>query len=213
MCATKMETNTWSCVAETGGDQTAPLVSVSQQCGSSRSARFPLLVQCVCASVPLIVYGMLRFGMYSVACQQCGPLANHRLAHKDWSHGPHITCHLGPTGPSGDRRPRFCSRRPRWAKEVGFSFWRASRTTWRRDADLASIKVSTFYSYSAMPLPQLITRYLKVGFTLSKYKWSGLPRLIWKVSKYHISTPPSMYERLHLSALAPLSSSVRWRHP
>ena len=86
MCATKMETNTWSCVAQTGGDQTPPLVSVSQQCGSSRSARFPVLVQRVCASVCHGVYGTLRFGMYgvySVACQQCGPLANHRLAHKD----------------------------------------------------------------------------------------------------------------------------------
>ena len=46
-------------------------------------------------------------GLYGQACQQCGPLANHRLAHNDWSHGPHITSHLGPTDPSGHRRPRF----------------------------------------------------------------------------------------------------------
>ena len=42
---------------------------------------------------------LLRFGMVCTVClevcQQCGPLANHRLAHNDWSRGPHITCHLG----------------------------------------------------------------------------------------------------------------------
>ena len=35
-------------------------------------------------------------GLYGQACQQCGPLANHRLAHQDWSHGPHICNILRP---------------------------------------------------------------------------------------------------------------------
>ena len=75
------------------------------KCGSSVSALFPLaLLLCLLC---MVCCASIWHGVYGEASQQCGPLANHRLAHKDWSHGPHITCHLGPTDPSGSRRPRW----------------------------------------------------------------------------------------------------------
>ena len=77
MCATDWRSDTAS-----GG-------SVSQQCGSSMSARFDLL----CLAIQYLA--SVCCGVLGETCQQCGPLANHRLAHKDWSRGPHITCHLG----------------------------------------------------------------------------------------------------------------------
>ena len=51
--------------------------SVSQQCGSSMSARFDLLW------LAIQYLASVCCGVFGETCQQCGPLANHRLAHKD----------------------------------------------------------------------------------------------------------------------------------
>ena len=59
------------------GDQTPPLVALSQQCGSSMSTRFDLLW----SVIPYLASAW--YGVYAETCQQCGPLANHRLAHQD----------------------------------------------------------------------------------------------------------------------------------
>ena len=70
----------WSCVQPTG-DQTVPLVSMSQQMWFLRVALFPLaLLLCLLC---MVCCASIWHGVYGEASQQCGPLANHRLAHKD----------------------------------------------------------------------------------------------------------------------------------
>ena len=73
-----------------------------------------------------VLLGTLQ-GVHGVAWRRCGSLwcgmvcvlglsamcspANPRLAHKDSSNDPHIIHHLGPTDPSGHRRPRWPTKK------------------------------------------------------------------------------------------------------
>ena len=87
-----------------------------------------------------VLLGTLQ-GVHGVAWRQCGSLlvgslwcgmvcvlglsamwspANPRLAHKDSSNDPHIIHHLGPTDPSGHRRPRWPTKK--WSSPPGESW-------------------------------------------------------------------------------------------